>query len=275
MSGRELLDLIALVDDPAALAAALRSGAFPTSDDVFERACPASDRTTRRAGRVLLMSLGASQPDGAVSTEVAQALADAIELALDLRAELAARQVPQSSQLFVTATSSAQVAALRQKLQLGSLFQLVEDVIRSAGERCVLGAPYWNVAALARLRPALLGIARRRVAIEFVCQSAGSPAEVARLDVLRRSCVDLRAEGAVSAEVWAFDVRDDAQHQTLLHAKFAVADDRVGYLGSANMTGQGFAEHFEIGVRLGPPEVADLNQIVKRLRDESFLVRQE
>ena len=57
----------------------------------------------------------------------------------------------------------------------------------------------------------------------------------------------------------------------LLHAKFALADDRFGYLGSANMTGQGFGHHFEIGVRLGPEEAADLVRILDELKSKGFL----
>jgi phosphatidylserine/phosphatidylglycerophosphate/cardiolipin synthase-like enzyme len=41
------------------------------------------------------------------------------------------------------------------------------------------------------------------------------------------------------------------------HARAIVSDGRQGYLGSANVTGPGLDEHFELGVRLTGPAYWD------------------
>ena len=89
---------------------------------------------------------------------------------------------PRSS-LVVTATGSPELQHLQQALAFIPLFQLVEDVVRSTTSCCWLGAPYWNAAAIERLRPALYGLAHRGGAVEFVCQ-APTDAEADPLPVL-------------------------------------------------------------------------------------------
>lgn len=273
MNLRQLLDLAELFENPARLVAALRSTSARTVDGVIDLASPPSDATTRRTVRAILESLGVGDREGALLRPGASAVADSLEIALDLRSELTARQIPPTSQLVVTATTAPELGALRRALNLPPLFQLVEDVIRASEQRCVLGAPYWNAAALDRLKPSLYGFAHRRGEIHFVCQGADPDEPFNPTGLLRRCCTDLMAEGSPSAEVWAFEVRDDSGDRALIHAKFALADGRLGYLGSANMTGQGFAEHFEIGVRLAPAEATDLTFLLDRLKTGRFLVR--
>ncbi len=270
MNARLVLDLIDVSEDGAALCAWLRAGGLGTAE-LIGAAMPRADRTTRQTAASILSLLGVV--DGQVVIQsAATALADAIDMTLDVRAELEARQPLPASRLVVTATTSPELGALRTALGLRPLFHLIEDVVRSAERRCLLGAPYWNTTALERLRPAVMGFAARGGVLEFVYQ-AGDPTDSYNpVRALRRFCQDVRAEGG-SAVIWAFDVRADDGARALLHAKFALADTRFGYLGSANMTGQGFAEHFEIGVRLTEAEATDLGGILDRLRLGGFLVR--
>jgi len=157
-------------------------------------------------------------------------------------------------------------------MALVPLFQLVEDVVRSASETCWLGAPYWNAAAIERLRPALLGFAQRGGHISFVCQGLlTGPEELDPLPLLRRAASDIEAEGGTTS-VWGFVARATSNEPVLIHAKFALADRRLGYLGSANMTSQGFDAHFEIGARLGPAEVASLLALLERIIEIELLV---
>jgi phosphatidylserine/phosphatidylglycerophosphate/cardiolipin synthase-like enzyme len=73
--------------------------------------------------------------------------------------------------------------------------------------------------------------------------------------------------------VWSFEATSHAGRSVLLHAKFAIADRRLGYLGSANMTGQGFGEHLEVGVRLPTAEAAHLSALIDELTDGGHLVQ--
>jgi phosphatidylserine/phosphatidylglycerophosphate/cardiolipin synthase-like enzyme len=56
-----------------------------------------------------------------------------------------------------------------------------------------------------------------------------------------------------------------------LHAKFALADRRLGYLGSANMTRQGFGDHFEIGTRLPDVEADHLVTLLEQMCSTGLL----
>jgi hypothetical protein len=67
------------------------------------------------------------------------------------------------------------------------------------------------------------------------------------------------------ARVWTFTARSAEGRPLLLHAKFALSDRRLGYLGSANMTRQGFGDHLEIGTRLPEVETARLVDFLEAL----------
>lgn len=187
-----------------------------------------------------------------------------------MRATLVARAPVPRSAIVVTATGSPELQHLQQSLGFIPLFQLVEDVVRSATATCWLGAPYWNVDALDQLRPALAGFARRGGHVEFVCQDGHAVGEFNPVSVLQRAAVEVACEGG-SARVLAFSARTASGRALSLHAKFALADRNLGYLGSANMTRQGFGDHFEIGTRVSDVEAAHLVTLLERLRSEGLL----
>ena len=170
-----------------------------------------------------------------------------------------------NSSLVVTATGSPELQHLQRALDFIPLFQLVEDVVRSATATCWLGAPYWNTDAIDRLP-------RRR--------SRGSPTGA----VPSSSCARARPRQEKLTRCRSYAVslptslakedmlvpgpsraRSPEGHPLLLHAKFALADRRLGYLGSANMTGQGFGDHLEIGTRLAEVETAHLVDFLEAL----------
>jgi hypothetical protein len=262
-----ILDLIDLADDPGAAVERLRGSATLTRADVVLAVCPTADHTTRRAITAVLEALGVGP---SLTRDDVLSLGRTLDFALSLKAVTITRIPPPPSRLAVTATTAPELTELRQQLRLPPLVQLVEDVIRTATEVCVLGAPYWNISALERLSPALSGLARRGGCAEFICQG-GPPNEFDPLPALRRLSADLRAAGG-STQIWTFSARDDAGRWAQLHAKFALADRGYGYLGSANMTGQGFGHHFEIGVRLSSAEAGDLADLLSRLKLGGFLL---
>lgn len=265
-----LLDLLDLAQGGDAAVARLRAASPTGLEDLVDALVPRGDRSTRRAVAALLGELGVSA-DSADAVAAVQ-LADQLALAVQLRAVVQARALPPRSRLVVTATGSAALQDLQQNLGFIPLFQLVEDVVRSATNTCWLGAPYWNEAALEQLRPALHGFARRGGQIDFVCQAAGYDGMVDPLPVLRRAASDIAGHGG-QARVWAFDVRAENGTPLLIHAKFVLADRQVGYLGSANMTRQGFGDHFEIGARLPDTETEHLVTLLEQLQQHGLLTR--
>lgn len=265
-----LLDLIDLAQGGEAAVDRLRAAAPTTLPGFVTALCPRGDASTRRAVVALLGELDVRAD--LVGPGTPAALADRLSLAVQLRGVMQARSMPPRSRLVVTATGSAILQDLQQALSFIPLFQLVEDVVRSADETCWLGAPYWNEAALDQLRPALLGFARRGGHVGFVCQAAGYDGMADPLPALRRAATDISGCGG-SAHVWAFDVRAEDGTPLLLHAKFALADRRVGYLGSANMTRQGFGDHFEIGARLPDTETDHLVTLLEQLQHQGLLTQ--
>jgi hypothetical protein len=259
-----LLDLVELarnLDDGQADPGTL------TLDGLARSLCPSGDRSTLATIESLLVEVGVPST---VTPDEAERLRLELRLVADLRNVIVARTPPPRSRLVVTAAGSDELRQVQSTLRLVPLFQLVEDVIRSTNHHCWLGAPYWNAAALDQLGPALGGLARRGGYVTFVCQGGTIAEQVDPLPFLRRAASDIVGEGG-HATVLAFETRNSAGRNVLLHAKFALADDRVGYLGSANMTGQGFGDHLEVGVRLPATEAEHLTRLLEHLVEVDLL----
>jgi hypothetical protein len=262
-----LLDLVELARD---LDTALADHRGSITVDVLARdLCRSGDHSTLATIRSLLIELGLPAP-GAVSEDDAELLLRDLQLAVDLRSVIVARTPPPPSRLVVTATGSDELRKVQADLRLVPLFHLVEDVIRNTDRECWLGAPYWNANALERLRPALGGLARRGGKVVFVCQGGPPGNQADPLPVLRRAATDFVGDGG-TATVRAFETHDSIGRNVLLHAKFALADSSLGYLGSANMTAQGFGDHLEVGVRLPAAEAAHLTRLLVHLADHGLL----
>jgi PLD-like domain len=266
-----LLDLLALTDTSDATMSALEAQPPATRDALVAVLCPTGDRSTRTAVAALLDELDVAA--GPLNEETVAALASRVALAAQLQGTITARAPAPHSALVVTATGSPELQHLQQALGFIPLFQLVEDVVRSATTTCWLGAPYWNAEAIERLWPALGGFAHRGGHVEFVGQGGEAAGDADPLPVLRRAAVDIAGEGG-TARVWAFVTRSARGQPLLLHAKFALADRSLGYLGSANMTWQGFGDHFEIGTRLPDVEAAHLVILLERLCAAGLLQQQ-
>lgn len=265
-----LLDLLALADTTDATIARLESHPPATRESLVAMLCPAGDRSTRAAAAGILGELGI--PAGQVNIGAVKDLVSVLMLAHQLQATIVARGPAPHSSLVVTATGSPELQHLQQTLAFIPLFQLVEDVVRTAITVCWLGAPYWNAEAIDRLRPALAGFAHRGGHVEFVCQGSPEAGQADPLPVLRRAASDIVGEGG-TANVWAFSARSAEGRPLLLHAKFALADRTLGYLGSANMTRQGFGNHLEIGTRLPRVEATHLVDFLDGLRADELLKR--
>jgi len=61
------------------------------------------------------------------------------------------------------------------------------------------------------------------------------------------------------------NVRYFSRAEASVHAKLIVADDKLAYLGSANLTGRSLSSNFEIGVVLGGPCVETFKHMFEEL----------
>ncbi|MGV0585264.1 phospholipase D-like domain-containing protein [Mycobacteroides chelonae] len=122
------------------------------------------------------------------------------------------------------------------------LDSLVFDVIRQATDTLYLGGAFWNEEGFERLDEVLVpALSVREVAATIFINNVTDPRHQA---TLRGRLDRLVTTGRVALR-WFSGPRP-----TMLHAKFVIADRRVGYLGTANLTSWGLGGHIEAGVQL-------------------------
>jgi phosphatidylserine/phosphatidylglycerophosphate/cardiolipin synthase-like enzyme len=227
------------------------------------------DATSWLALRDHLEAGGVVAADGTIDQGRSQTVAAYVETLCDAVAVAVARLPEPTSRLVITATASEDLAAVRTALRVPSLYELIERTIRSATATITLGAPYWNDAALTALTPAIEGALDRGCILHIIVQ-AGQLRPSTALDRIAAWAAGLRAAHG-PATVWHFDADDLSDRHIQLHAKFVLADDASGYLGSANLTDKGFEINFEIGAALGAAEVHQLHALLDELRSTGIL----
>lgn len=214
---------------------------------------PAHDDTTRLL-REQAISLGLCGGDGTAR----RARCAELILVAEIIAALpdAPRPAPTSPPLVFTAPLPSGSTSGRQRLDV-----LVADIIRMATEEVRIGGPFWNdeglEALLDVLGPAVEG---RGVRCTFYVHT---PSEPKYLDRVRTWMQNVSTEGV--------DVRwYRGPDRSLMHAKFVTADSRRGYLGSANFTSFGFAQHVEMGVELTAQQTDQLLRFLDKLELEGL-----
>ena len=86
----------------------------------------------------------------------------------------------------------------------------------------------------------------------------------------RKQVVDLLARLGCPERVHAWSYR--GPRNSLLHAKFVVADGERGLLGTANLTSLGLGHYVEIGVPLAASQCRDLESFLDGLIDQGLLM---
>jgi phosphatidylserine/phosphatidylglycerophosphate/cardiolipin synthase-like enzyme len=206
--------------------------------------------------------------DGTIGQAEARAVAALVEIVCEAVTIAVGRLPKSTSRLVITATASEDLAAVRAALGVPSLYELIERTIRSATSTITLGAPYWNQAALTALTPAIEGALDRGCELHIIVQAGRRPST--GLNQIAAWAASLRAAHG-PATIWHFDADDLSDRHIQLHAKFALADDVGGYLGSANLTDQGLEINFEIGAVLGAAEARQLHAVLLELRNAGIL----
>ena len=269
-----VLDLLALFPRTEASASQALLGLRVASGDVRGHLAVllgmGIDADTDRALVSVLTRLGVLNDQGHVVQGELLRTVEAMVFALDLQQELTRRAVSPASRLVLTSATGVVDDNLRAEFSIRPLFDRIEDVVRGSKRRAILGSPYWNERALDRLTPAVSGFLSRCPYGEVVFIAQGGDRPTITLPSLHRFVERLQNAGG-RASLWVFDTTPVTGEDVLLHAKFALADDREGYLGSANMTGEGFEAHLEIGISLGPPDVRALVGIIDALRTTGVL----
>lgn len=144
------------------------------------------------------------------------------------------------------------------------LDSLVLDVIRQATDTLYLGGAFWNDEGFERLDEVLLPALTVRgvTAVVFV----NNPTEPRHRTALQQRLDRLAATGPVALR-WFNEPRP-----TMLHAKFVIADRKLGYLGTANLTSWGLQGHIEAGVQLTPGQAERFVVFLQQLEAAGLFV---
>jgi phosphatidylserine/phosphatidylglycerophosphate/cardiolipin synthase-like enzyme len=140
---------------------------------------------------------------------------------------------------------------------------LVADVIRMATQSLHIGGPFWNLAGLALLDPVVLPAVERGVEVDLWFHTS----EDDHVEVPLEWSTRLARSGTVRAHWYQSD------GLSLMHAKFVVADQRRGYLGTANLTSLGMSAHVEIGTELTQRQSTQLVTFLELLDAQDRFLR--
>lgn len=215
-----------------------RQGAVRTAAEIFHRglsALPRRNDDVVYAARIQLVAAGVVTDSGVPVLDRAAELIIVCEI-------LAASTLPSSApppepRLVLSAPAGSVPIADVERLD-----GLVLDVIRRATDTLHIGGAFWNDEGFERLEEVLLPALSIRAVTAVIY--ANNPADERHRKSLNERLGRLAASGQVELS-WFSGPRP-----TMLHAKFVIADRRLGYLGTANLTSWGFHGHIEAGVQL-------------------------
>lgn len=139
------------------------------------------------------------------------------------------------------------------------------DVIRHSTTDLHIGSAFWNQSGIQYLQEVLdPAINLRGVGAVIYAQRRDS-------EDLLELLGPLRGAGRQRLSVLWYE----GPQQSLMHAKFIVADRRRGYLGTANLTSQGMRHHIEVGVELSEAQASQLVTFLERLTAEGVFTTDE
>ena len=121
-----------------------------------------------------------------------------------------------------------------------SVFRLITAV---ASSRLDIVSPYIDDSGVSMLRDALLQAAERRVQVRIITREARKP-HASRL----RGLAEIAAIASPQLSVRDYHTqKGEYAHFTSVHAKLVLADERIGYVGSAELRGNALVKNFELG----------------------------
>lgn len=139
---------------------------------------------------------------------------------------------------------------------LKSLHAELCRLIIGAEEEISIINPFFDVEGRRKIIPYLQGAIHRHVTTRIISRPSEPGERTSQADIFIRPLVDRKANGV--------DVRFFRGGNSTVHAKLLIADTKLAYVGSANLTGRSLAYNLELGVIVGGPSVA----IFKRLFEE-------
>lgn len=147
-----------------------------------------------------------------------------------------------------------------------SYFRAARELVDGATRSLTLISPYLEPKGIGRLLEPLTGALHRGVDVALITHGAELRSSLASVSIeeLRRASTGLAGTLAVYSAVDSENV--------MLHSKLTIADDDRIIVGSANLTGNGFATNFEAGVLLGRSAAVDATVVIRALLASPLVV---
>lgn len=165
---------------------------------------------------------------------------------------------PLGGRLVFTSPEDLYALPAEQRLDL-----LVADIIRMSTSELHIGSGFWNEQGIDLILDVLVPAVRSRgVRAKLYAQDDSER----QLERLRSEAVDLL--DSTSLQVLFYQ----GPPNSLMHAKFVVADRERGYLGTANLTSLGFRHHIEVGVELTAIQADQLVGFIDHLAERGMFL---
>jgi phosphatidylserine/phosphatidylglycerophosphate/cardiolipin synthase-like enzyme len=211
-----------------------------------------------------LTAAGVATADGAVDPYGLAQFQQVIELLPHFQTEeLDRRPTPKPNVVF-TVPPGVKLPDRARDLQRRSLAARILEALASADERTLLASPYWSDAGVENLWDGLA----RSVELGLPVTLAGARRDPDRNDLAAMMRLAARLRDAGVQHVTALQYLPPSDH-SLFHGKLVCG--RIGYLGSANLTGAGLGGHVEVGIPLDEVDVGRAWWLLDVLRDAGLL----
>lgn len=159
------------------------------------------------------------------------------------------------------------------------LMPSLTSAIKDANNSITIVTPFFDESGFETLQDVLINALRRGVEVTIITRYLSDRDSYNRY-VLSRFAARVDDSDAplsnltfIDYTVWDSDVPEGEKKQDgenpafTLHAKVMLFDERVAYIGSANVTDYGFDRYLELGVILRGPPVPDLSKLVTFLKE--------
>lgn len=144
------------------------------------------------------------------------------------------------------------------------------QLLAKARSRVLIVSPFMNHEGAERLLHYLPTLIEQGVAVDLIsyrCHEEGSSRD-AVLHIYRAL-----ERNASAKRLERFRAFAEMQPGLMIHAKAMLVDGEYGYIGSANLTRQGFSEHFEIGVSLTRDQVQAIERLFYLIIDQGHVAQ--
>lgn len=222
---------------------------------------------TADALRVYLADAGVTGADGTVDPFRLAQFQQVIELLPHFQAEELDRRPAPKPRVVFTVPPGVRLPERARDFARRGLAARILGALASADERTLLASPFWSDAGGENLWDGLA----RSVELGLPITLAGARSDPDRDDLAAMLRLAYRLRTAGAREVTALRYVPPKPY-SLFHGKLVCG--RVGYLGSANLTGSGLGEHVEAGIPLEEVDVGQVWWLLEVLRDGDLLVEE-